>query len=340
MKRTTRLSAQTLAAGFLASVLLTGCGSAASSSSEGLANLKVAGIGNFSSSLTQQVAIEEGLYEKHGLDVQFVPTASGPASAALLTSGGADIGYISGPQVLTISTSGKAVKFLQDGELSNIEVIGLASEKGEHADKAYPDNFLELKGKTVGVTALGSAVDTLLREMIRDAGLDPSKDVTIIATGAPPQTLAALKQGQIQYTINTAALTRTTFAGALETYVVGNSENKNVGAGGEELVVWTPAVLEETTNKRAEDLKSYCSAMDETIAWMNRAENFGRVVSVAQEWLGLDANQAETAVNAILPSQYDALTKEIWEGNAALFPDLEGVSYEQAVWDGCAASAD
>jgi ABC-type nitrate/sulfonate/bicarbonate transport system substrate-binding protein len=52
----------------------------------------------------------------------------------------------------------------------------------------------ELKGKKVGVSALGARSDLVARVMLRRAGLDPSKDVEMVAAGmAPARTLALTK---------------------------------------------------------------------------------------------------------------------------------------------------
>jgi ABC-type nitrate/sulfonate/bicarbonate transport system substrate-binding protein len=56
----------------------------------------------------------------------------------------------------------------------------------------------DLKGKTIGVSTIGDSSDTATRQVLKKAGLDPSKDITIIATGSPQNRSAALIAGAIQ----------------------------------------------------------------------------------------------------------------------------------------------
>jgi ABC-type nitrate/sulfonate/bicarbonate transport system substrate-binding protein len=52
-----------------------------------------------------------------------------------------------------------------------------------------------LKGKRVGVSGIGSGPDSLLREMLRQNGLDGNRDVTILSLGVMPTIYAGLQNG-------------------------------------------------------------------------------------------------------------------------------------------------
>src|SRR5436305_1430028 len=54
-----------------------------------------------------------------------------------------------------------------------------------------------LRGKRVGVVALGSGADTAMRYGLRHLGLDPDQDATFVRTGGAPETLAGLMAGAI-----------------------------------------------------------------------------------------------------------------------------------------------
>jgi NitT/TauT family transport system substrate-binding protein len=54
-----------------------------------------------------------------------------------------------------------------------------------------------LKGTKLGMTRAGSATDLALRALLRDAGLEPDRDVAVIAVGSSASAAAALKAGQI-----------------------------------------------------------------------------------------------------------------------------------------------
>ncbi len=55
-------------------------------------------------------------------------------------------------------------------------------------------SIADLRGKKIGVTALGSAGTTYGKAYIRSGGLDPDTDVTFMAIGAGSQAVVAIKQ--------------------------------------------------------------------------------------------------------------------------------------------------
>src|SRR5262249_56613458 len=66
-----------------------------------------------------------------------------------------------------------------------------------NADKPYPQMVRDLKGLKIGISSAGASTDTTLQYLIREAGLDPKKDVSILPVGDPNTMLAALKNGVI-----------------------------------------------------------------------------------------------------------------------------------------------
>src|ERR1044071_1765706 len=58
-----------------------------------------------------------------------------------------------------------------------------------------------LKGKTIAVRAVGDATDIATRVMLKKEGLDPDKDVTILAVQQEGARMAALNAGQICCTV-------------------------------------------------------------------------------------------------------------------------------------------
>jgi len=55
----------------------------------------------------------------------------------------------------------------------------------------------DLRGKTVGVTRIGTASQTFMNMALRAAGLDPERDVQVFQTGGTPETRGALVTGRI-----------------------------------------------------------------------------------------------------------------------------------------------
>jgi NitT/TauT family transport system substrate-binding protein len=61
----------------------------------------------------------------------------------------------------------------------------------------------QLRGKRLGISRFGSLSDFLLRLSLRELGIDPNKDVTILQIGGTPVRTAALQSGNIDATILT-----------------------------------------------------------------------------------------------------------------------------------------
>jgi NitT/TauT family transport system substrate-binding protein len=134
------------------------------------------------------LASETGILQKHGLDAS-LELVEGNKGIASLLSGEVQFADIGGSQTLSAAAGG-----------ADLAIIGVIAP-------VYPFVFLapasiqsatDLKGKTIGVSTLGDSSDTATRLVLKQAGLDPAKDVTIVATGSPQNRGAALISGAIQ----------------------------------------------------------------------------------------------------------------------------------------------
>jgi NitT/TauT family transport system substrate-binding protein len=56
----------------------------------------------------------------------------------------------------------------------------------------------DLRGKKAGITTFGSTSDQVVRIALKQFGLEPNKDVTLLTFGAQPEVFAALQHGAIQ----------------------------------------------------------------------------------------------------------------------------------------------
>jgi ABC-type nitrate/sulfonate/bicarbonate transport system substrate-binding protein len=134
------------------------------------------------------IAMVKGFFEKHGLDVEFSPFPGGPRGGAALIAGEIDI----------LSTGVTDLYVLKDkGE--DVRVIGNNND-GLHMTLvvAKDVNKLEdLKGKVIGVTAVGAYTWHLARAIAERMGWEVDRDVNIAALGGFDAQVAALKRGEI-----------------------------------------------------------------------------------------------------------------------------------------------
>ncbi len=69
--------------------------------------------------------------------------------------------------------------------------FGMIARKDENIT-----SVAQLKGKTIAVTSPGSLTANLARYFVKEAGLDPDKDVSLVSVGGGGEILGALKSGK------------------------------------------------------------------------------------------------------------------------------------------------
>ena len=131
---------------------------------------------------------EKGIFKKNGLDLEITLIESTKGMPALLAgqTTAADIG---GAEALSAAAEG-----------ADITVVSITGPVYPYvflapADVTTPE---QLKGKTVAVSSIGGSADIATRVGLRKVGLDPEKDVNIIATGSVQNRTAAMLTGQVQ----------------------------------------------------------------------------------------------------------------------------------------------
>jgi NitT/TauT family transport system substrate-binding protein len=146
---------------------------------------------------TVYVAKHLGLFEKHGVDVEIV-YGTGIQAANIMISGSADVGAFAVEHGVAVSSKGQDIKLLVlNQQLPPLSLILRNDVPTPNADKPYPAMVRDLKGLKIGISSAGASTDTILQYLLREAGLDPKKDVTIVPVGDPNTMLAALKNGVI-----------------------------------------------------------------------------------------------------------------------------------------------
>jgi ABC-type nitrate/sulfonate/bicarbonate transport system substrate-binding protein len=134
------------------------------------------------------IAKEAKLYEKYGMEAELVLLrGSGQSAQAII--GGSILGA---PCTLTTAMSAN----LSGADLVTVAhtVSGVQSKLFVRPDIRKPD---DLRGKRIAVSGFGSLGDFLERYIIKKHGMDPVKDVIMLAIGAQPDRLQALFNGAV-----------------------------------------------------------------------------------------------------------------------------------------------
>ena len=145
------------------------------------------------------VAKEARLFDKQGLDLNLVYIPGGPRSIMSLI----------GNSIQFVNHSGMpALEAYQRG--ADTVMIASSMNQLEHAvmaDKSIT-SVDQLKGKVLGISALGALTDIILREALRFHGIS-EKEVTIIPVGDEGARLSSLQTGRVQAVIISGIQRRT-----------------------------------------------------------------------------------------------------------------------------------
>jgi NitT/TauT family transport system substrate-binding protein len=134
--------------------------------------------------LTPIVALKRGFFKEEDIDPEIIRMNANISITALAT-GDTDYTTIFG-SVVRAAIRGLPVKVVASFLDSPTQML-LARQEYK--------SVKELKGKTLGVSTFGATADVSARMMFRYSGVDPEKDVKIIALGADQARFTALKEG-------------------------------------------------------------------------------------------------------------------------------------------------
>jgi len=138
------------------------------------------------------IGTQNGLFAKHGVDLEPIYMGGGMNSLAAVTSN--SVQFLAAGSTATISARLGGV---------DITILSVQSSNLEYSIFAAPEikTPQDLKGKIVTGTRPGAAADSALRLMIRRWGMEPGKDVIFISVGDSQQgRMNALQRGSVAAT--------------------------------------------------------------------------------------------------------------------------------------------
>ena len=135
------------------------------------------------------IAKEAGIFQRHGLDVELVYIAAGSRAVQTLVGGSIDVAAIGGPAGVDARLAGADTIYVAI-PVNRVIVFTVAQPQIQRVE--------DMRGKSIGVTRVGTVTDFFTRIFLRQNGLVPDKDVMIRQMGGLPETVAGLKAGQIE----------------------------------------------------------------------------------------------------------------------------------------------
>ena len=140
--------------------------------------------------LAAGVAAKRGFFKEEGLDVEIVRMNANVAMSSLISG---DVDYT----MIFASVIRAAMRGIP------LKVIAVLIDSPPYAFIARPEitAMKALKGKTVGIGVYGSSNDIIARMMLERSGIDPEKEMKLVAFGSDAARFAALKEGLVEAAI-------------------------------------------------------------------------------------------------------------------------------------------
>ncbi|HZR98609.1 MAG TPA: ABC transporter substrate-binding protein [Chloroflexota bacterium] len=232
--------------------------------------------------LAQKLAQEQGIYREHGLDMEQVLMGAGVMAAAQLAG---EVDYTNSyPATIHSAAQGAPLR-----------IVSTVVDAPLFAYMARPEiqSLADLRGKAVGITTRGGAVDKVTRALLAQQGMDADTDVTILPAGGQVTVLLdALLSGRVQG----AALSAPWYVRARDQ--------------GMRLLVKAPEVLHEPQNglavttdrlaQQRDQVRRVVAAETQAVRYMK--ENRAATVALARDWLEISQADAEESYDFALPA--------------------------------------
>jgi len=139
------------------------------------------------------VADRSGSFERHGIKVLPIYVRSGIQVIQTLLSRDVYMGFAGGSGIISAWAHGA----------KELSIIGAAVNRLDYVfvTSAAIKKPSDLKGKKVAISQFGGTADFLVRQAIRQLGLNPENDVAIIGLGPQSERWTALAGGQVDATV-------------------------------------------------------------------------------------------------------------------------------------------
>lgn len=137
----------------------------------------------------------EGIFRRNGLDLEVVYVNSGSLLSQALIAGTFDVAFSQGSEAMLARLRG-----------ADVRIVAVVANRFNHVYLAAPGihSFKQLKGKKVAVSRFGSGSHFQTKLALKEGGLDPEKDVTVLQIGNSGARITAILSGVVDGTIMAA----------------------------------------------------------------------------------------------------------------------------------------
>lgn len=234
------------------------------------------------SALHIQVAQEKGIYRKYRLQVEPIQMRATITVAALLSK-----------EVQYVASLGSSVRVALRGAPVKVVTVSLTAPFFSLVSRPNIRTVQDLREKEIGVTGNpGSTNDQVVRMILRQAGLDPQRDVKLLHLGDPPVLYSAFKGGRFG-----------AISVSLPFPVIAEQEGYKILANAAESIKLPfigLAVSDETLRSSREQIKRMIRADVEARRYIGREKV--ATIDIMMRWLGLSRSVALRSYELALPA--------------------------------------
>jgi NitT/TauT family transport system substrate-binding protein len=232
------------------------------------------------------IAVEQGLFKKRGLDVDFKLVPLNPQIPAALQSDSMQIGGTTTPvQIQAVDGGLDLVAVAGSGVTRRNDTLFGVLARVE-APITTPQGFI---GKKVGTPGLGAFLHVMFRQWLIDKGVDP-KQVTFIEVGFP-QHLDVLKAGSIDAVITGQPFTTRIVQAGVGVLATNFSDNLTT-----DLPIITYASTRAWAEKNPKAAIGFREAIAEASAMANDPKNVEIVRAAVGKYISLPAPVLQSLV--------------------------------------------
>ena len=134
------------------------------------------------------IAQEQDFYKKYRMDVESIFIPSTTTGTAVMIAGQIKFGSGTGGMIANAAVSG--ANLIAAGCFFNTLVYDLIVQESIKTKE-------QLKGKSIGISRIGSSSDVAARALLKGLALEPDKDVAVIQVGGSAERAAAFGSGKI-----------------------------------------------------------------------------------------------------------------------------------------------
>jgi ABC-type nitrate/sulfonate/bicarbonate transport system substrate-binding protein len=236
--------------------------------------IRVASSGLSAELLPLWIGQDRGLFKKHGLDTQVITIQGGPLAIQALVSGSTQFhaGGTSSPMESRIGGANTVTLAVFIDSLPYTLVSAPAIKTAA-----------QLKGGKFAVSRLGSVSDLSLRIALRNMGINPEKEATILGIGDQTARFTALRSGVVDATVISPPLTVTARKLGLTTV----SSFQDAG------IVWAYNSIDTTRDFAQSNravILNFLRGFVESIAYIHK--NKEESTATMAKWMRLDDKEA------------------------------------------------